>query len=65
MHELSIETTLPFERFRVIMDAVSGAIRSIELLSIYITEAGSVYLPRQVRAGPPPGVIGPARPLPV
>ncbi len=56
VHELSIETTLPFERFRVVVDAQTGAIRSIELLSIYITASGSVYLPRQVPASPrPPG----------
>jgi hypothetical protein len=48
VHELGVETTLPFERFRVVVDAQTGAIRSIELLSIYITAAGSVYLPRQV-----------------
>ena len=51
VHELSIETTMPFERFRVVTDADTGAIRSIELLSIYITESGSVFLPRQVPSG--------------
>lgn len=62
VHELSVETTLPFERFRVVVDARSGHVRSIELLSSYITESGSVFLPRQVPSGPrPPGAthIGP------
>ncbi len=54
VHELSIETTMPFERFRVVVDAEIGSIRSIELLSIYITEAGSVFLPQQVPSGPRP-----------
>ena len=58
VHELSVETTLPFERFRVVVDAVSGSIRSIELLSIYITESGSVFQPRQVPARPrSPGIV--------
>ena len=54
VHELSVETTMPFERFRVVTDADTGAIRSIELLSIYITESGSVFLPRQVPTGQRP-----------
>ena len=62
VHELSIETTLPFERFRVVVDARTGAIRSIELLSIYITASGSVYLPRQVPTSPRPPSAGRATP---
>ena len=61
VHELSVETTMPFERFRVVVDAESGTIRSIELLSIYITESGSVFQPRQVPAGrrPPASSLAP------
>jgi hypothetical protein len=45
---------MPFERFRVVVDAQSGHIRSIELLSIYITESGSVFLPPQIPTGSGP-----------
>ncbi|MET0771910.1 MAG: hypothetical protein ABWZ82_02400 [Candidatus Limnocylindrales bacterium] len=60
VHELSVETTMPFERFRVVVDSASGSIRSIELLSVYITESGSVFLPRQVPGGtrPPASIVG-------
>jgi hypothetical protein len=59
VHEFSVETTMPFERFRVVADATDGSIRSIELLSSYLTEAGSVYVPPQLPASGDPAAPPP------
>ena len=48
VHEVQVETNQPFERFRVVVDAVSGQLLFIELLGRYVTASGSVFMPDPV-----------------
>jgi zinc metalloprotease ZmpB len=46
IYEIQVETGDPFERFRVIVDAMTGRLRFIELLGRYVSATGSVFIAR-------------------
>ena len=48
IYEIQVETGDPFERFRVIVDAMTGRLRFIELLGRYVSVTGSVFMPDPV-----------------
>ncbi|QES23506.1 hypothetical protein DEJ46_33880 [Streptomyces venezuelae] len=48
VHDLSVETTGPFEHFRVVVDAISGKLLWIELLGKYVTASLKVFVPDPV-----------------
>ena len=48
IYEIQVETGNPFERFRVIVDAMTGRLRFIELLGRYVSATGSVFMPDPV-----------------
>lgn len=48
VYEIQVETGDPFERFRVVVDAISGRLRFLVLLGRYVSATGSVFLPDPV-----------------
>ncbi len=48
VHDLIVETTGPFEHFRVVVDAVGGKLLWIEVAGKYVTATLGVYLPDPV-----------------
>ncbi|MFD4370649.1 hypothetical protein [Streptomyces sp. NPDC058486] len=48
VHDLVVETTGPFEHFRVVVDAVDGKLLWIEVAGKYVTATLKVYLPDPV-----------------
>ncbi|WP_030762564.1 hypothetical protein [Streptomyces griseus] len=48
VHDLVVETTGPFEHFRVVVDAVSGKLLWIEVAGRYVTATLKVYVPDPV-----------------
>ncbi|MFF8605530.1 hypothetical protein ACF06X_06290 [Streptomyces sp. NPDC015346] len=48
VHDLIVETTGPFEHFRVVVDAVDGKLLWIEIAGKYVTATLGVYLPDPV-----------------
>lgn len=48
VHEVQVETAEPFERFRVVVDAVSGRLRFVALIGEYVAATGQVFLPDPV-----------------
>ncbi|MFJ8596601.1 hypothetical protein [Streptomyces sp. NPDC093598] len=45
VHDLIVETTGPFEHFRVVVDAVDGKLLWIEIAGRYVTATLGVYMP--------------------
>ncbi|MFD8208780.1 hypothetical protein ACFV2S_20595 [Streptomyces sp. NPDC059695] len=48
VHDLIVETTGPFEHFRVVVDAVAGKLLWIEIAGHYVTATLKVYVPDPV-----------------
>jgi hypothetical protein len=48
VYEVRVETGEPFEQFRVVVDAKTGRLRFIELLSAYVGATAQVFLPDPV-----------------
>ncbi|MGX1886735.1 hypothetical protein [Streptomyces sp. NPDC055287] len=48
VHDLIVETTGPFEHFRVVVDAVGGKLLWIEVAGKYVTATLNVYVPDPV-----------------
>ena len=48
VHEVQVETAEPLERFRVVVDAVTGRVRFLELVSRYVAATGLAFLPDPV-----------------
>ncbi len=48
VHDLVVETTVPFEHFRVVVDAVDGRLLWVEIAGKYVTATFGVYMPDPV-----------------
>lgn len=48
VYEVQVETAKPFEKFRVIVDAIRGEVRFLELVGQYVAATGLVFLPDPV-----------------
>lgn len=48
VHDVRVETSEPFEQFRVVVDAISGRVRFVELVGKYVAATGQVFLPDPV-----------------
>jgi hypothetical protein len=48
VYDARVETSEPFEQFRVVVDAISGRVRFIELVGKYVAATGQVFLPDPV-----------------
>ena len=48
VHDIRVETSEPFEQFRVVVDAISGRVRFVELVGKYVAATGQVFLPDPV-----------------
>ena len=48
VHEVRVETADPFERFRVLVDAISAEVLFIDLIGKYVAATGMVFMPDPV-----------------
>ena len=48
VHDVQVETADPFERFRVVVDAVTGRVRFVALIGKYVAATGQVFMPDPV-----------------